>query len=137
MQSGLLELTEKLVNSSDATVQIISKAIIGHFITEHPDKVDSISLTDEEIVALLALLQLGRSNVPISDYTIANMLKSFMSNATNIEKFEHHKLTSSLEQKWNLSNINAIVTQLNSFSLDSSDAAENTQSQDAGSIGML
>lgn len=138
IESGLLELTEKLANFSDTAVRLISKAIIGHLSVECPNKEDhTISLTDEEITTLLTLLKSG-SDVPlcISDCTIASMLKSFMSNKANVERFEQHKLTQLLEQKWNSSNVDIITMQLNSSSLDNANIVENSYN-DKGNAAIL
>ena len=136
IQAGLLELAEKLANGFDATVRLISKAIIGHLIVELPSKVDDIvSLTEEEMAPLLMLLQAGSHNpLYISDCTIVSMLKSFMNNKTNVEQFEKHKLTCLLEQKWNSSKIDVIIAQLNSSSLNATSTVENAHipSQDTG-----
>ena len=137
-QAGLLELAEKLANGSDPTVRLISKAIIGHLIVEAPSKIDDIvSLTEEEVATLLMLFQDGSHDpLCISDCTIASMLKSFMNSKINAEQFEKHNLTCLLEQKWNSSNIDVIITQLNSFSLNTTSTVENprTLSHNTGTL---
>lgn len=129
MQSGLFELTEKFANGSDTAVQLISKAIIGHLITECPSKSDEVvSLSDEEITLFLALFQTGSSDSwYISDCTAVGMLKSFMKNKANVERFEQHKLTHLLEQIWKSSDIDVIVTQLNSSSLETTNTVEGSE----------
>ena len=120
IQSGLVELTEKLANASDATVRLISKAIVGHLSVECPNQFDDVtSLKDEEVATLFALFDTGSSvSLSISDHTIASMLKSFMNNKANVEQFKQRKLTHLLEQKWDSSNIDIIIMRLNSSSLD-------------------
>lgn len=122
IQSGLVELTEKLANASDATVRLISKAIVGHLSVECPNQFNDVtSLKDEEVATLFALFETAAGSsvsLSISDHTIASMLKSFMDNKANVEQFKQRKLTHLLEQKWDSSNIDIIITKLNSSSLD-------------------
>jgi len=137
----LLELAEKFANGLDTTIRLISKAIISCLITEYPSKTDDIiCLTDGEIASLLVLLQTGSdASLCISDCTLANMLKSFMSNKTNVDRFEQQKLTSLLEQKWDTSDIDVIIVQVNNFSLDNANSVENTHIPllDACNTGIL
>lgn len=138
IQAGLLELAEKLANDSDPSVQLVSKAIIGHLAVEVPSKIDDIvSLTEEEVATLLMLFQDGSHDpLYVSNCTIASMLKSFMNSKINVEQFEKHKLTHLLERKWNSSNIDVIITQLNSFSLNTTSTVENahTPSHNTGTL---
>ena len=134
IQSGLVELTEKLANAPDAIVRLISKAIIGHLSVECPNRFNDITspLTDEEVATLLAMLKTGsRASLCISEYTVASMLKSFMSNKANVGQFEQHKLACLLERKWDSSSIDAIITKLNSSSLDVVESTHKV-SHDAG-----
>ena len=133
IQSGLLELTEKLANASDTTVRLICKAIIGYLSVECPNQFNDItSLTDEEVATLFAMLKTGsRVSLCISDRTIVSMLKSFMSNKANVGQFERHKLTCLLEQKWDSSSIDVITMKLNSSSLDVVESIHEV-SQDTG-----
>ena len=128
VQMGLFELSEKFANSSHLTVRLISKAIIGHLTDKYPN--DIASLTDEEMAALLAMFK-NESHDPlyISDFTIASMLKGFTNNKANTEQFQNHNFTCLLEQKWNSSSIDVIITQLNSSLLDTDTTSTVEKSQ--------
>ena len=112
-QSGLLEVAQHfIVGSCDNNLRLISKALVGHVVTESTNKLDDIiSLTDEEMTSLFGTFQAGLTP-PLTDLTMASILKGLMSSEVNTEKFRQHKLTSLLRENWSIPILDQIIAQL-------------------------
>ena len=131
LQSGCLQLTQKLVDFPRTDVRVTSKALAGLVIVECQDVSthDMIHLSDEEMAVVLDIFQSETEyHIYISECTVVNVLKGLISNERNVEEFKQHKLSTLLEQncKWKSSLMDEIIVQLTGSTKESiTDTSQN------------